>query len=484
MDVSSFDIAKKLLPANYVQQASDSFTTQKNKINDLFEHRKCPEEGWSEASVELLLHQIAMMDSNNFLGNSGVGEREARFASNIVARRHYRMGHGIGRSGDIAEIQPKAAGSSLIGQLANSFALDILKSSGVSSTKHCFVVPLATGMSLVLCLRHLHNQKPAARYVLWPRIDQKSCFKCILTAGLTPIIIENALVGDELQTDVDAIIQQVELLKPENILCVLTTTSCFAPRTPDKLEEVAKLCKQYSISHVVNNAYGVQSSKCMHLIQQASRVGRVDVYVQSTDKNFMVPVGGSIIAGFDKKFIEEIGKTYPGRGSGTPSLDLFITLLNLGKKKYQKLLSDRKEMWKYLKCELEMLAFQHGEKLLNVNHNPISVAMSLKNLDTSSQKKVTGIGSMLFTRLVSGTRVVAPGEVKDIQGYKFVNWGSHSNIYPHSYLTAAAAIGINKEDIDKFVKVLDKVLRAVHQKEISVSETCENATKSLNGVTV
>lgn len=30
------------------------------------------------------------MDSNNFLGNCGVGEREGRVASSLVARRHYR----------------------------------------------------------------------------------------------------------------------------------------------------------------------------------------------------------------------------------------------------------------------------------------------------------------------------------------------------------------------------------------------------------
>ena len=35
--------------------------------------------------------------------------------------------------------------------------------------------------------------------------------------------------------------------------------------------------------------------------------------MQSTDKNFMVPVGGSIIAGFDKSFVQDIGKMYPGK---------------------------------------------------------------------------------------------------------------------------------------------------------------------------
>ena len=45
---------------------------------------------------------------------------------------------------------------------------------------------------------------------------------------------------------------------------------------------------------------------------QASRVGRVDAFVQSTDKNYMVPVGGAVIAGFDAKFMEKISKLYPG----------------------------------------------------------------------------------------------------------------------------------------------------------------------------
>ena len=47
------------------------------------------------------------MDSNNFLDNIGVGEREARVASGLVAHRHYGLAHGIGRSGDIAAEQPK-----------------------------------------------------------------------------------------------------------------------------------------------------------------------------------------------------------------------------------------------------------------------------------------------------------------------------------------------------------------------------------------
>jgi len=96
--------------------------------------RALPDEGWDDLTIELFLHEIALMDSNNFIGtrsamanciglayafpvrcrhaeNVGVGEREARIASKLVARRHYNLGHGIGRSGDIAAVQPKAAGT-------------------------------------------------------------------------------------------------------------------------------------------------------------------------------------------------------------------------------------------------------------------------------------------------------------------------------------------------------------------------------------
>ena len=38
-----------------------------------------------------------------------------------------------------------------------------------------------------------------------------------------------------------------------------------------RLEEVAVLCKKYNIPHLVNNAYGLQASKCTHLIQQVDR---------------------------------------------------------------------------------------------------------------------------------------------------------------------------------------------------------------------
>ncbi|CAG2063222.1 unnamed protein product [Timema podura] len=45
--------------------------------------RKWPEEGWDDTTIELFLADLAQMDSNNFPGNCGIGEREARIASEI-----------------------------------------------------------------------------------------------------------------------------------------------------------------------------------------------------------------------------------------------------------------------------------------------------------------------------------------------------------------------------------------------------------------
>lgn len=76
--------------------------------------------------------------------------------------------------------------------------------------------------------------------------------------------------------------------------------------------ELSTLCKNHNIPHIINNAYGIQSSKIVHLISESCRLGRVDAFIQSTDKNFMVPVGGAIVASQDKNLIKEISNLYPG----------------------------------------------------------------------------------------------------------------------------------------------------------------------------
>ncbi|XP_072476489.1 O-phosphoseryl-tRNA(Sec) selenium transferase [Notamacropus eugenii] len=470
MNCENFEAGERLVSPAYVRLGREARRSHEHLIRLLLEKGKCPEDGWDDSTIELFLHELAIMDSNNFLGNCGVGEREGRVASGLVARRHYRFIHGIGRSGDIAAEQPKAAGSSLLNKIANLLVLDIIRLAGVRSVADCFVVPVATGMSLTLCFLTLRHKRPKAKYIIWPRIDQKSCFKSMITAGFEPVVIENVLDGDELHTDLRGVEAKIKELGADNILCVHSTTSCIAPRVPDRLEELAVICANYDIPHIVNNAYGVQASKCMHLIQQGARAGRIDAFVQSLDKNFMVPVGGAIIAGFSSSFIHEISKMYPGRASASPSLDIVITLLSLGSNGYKKLLKERKEMFLYLSTEVKKLSKLHNERLLDTSHNPLSIAMSLKTLDEHSDKGVTQLGSMLFTRQVSGARAVPLGILQTVNGYAFKGFMSHSNNYPCAYLNAASAIGMKKQDVELFIKRLDKCLKSVRKEKSKESD--------------
>ena len=130
------------------------------------------------------------MDSNNYPANCGVGEREGRVFSNLVSRKTWNLAHGVGRSGDLREPQPKAAGSSILVSLTNSLVVDWLRFNGARSVKEAFVAPVSTGMAMVLCLLALRHKRPHAKYVVWSRIDQKSCFKAIITAGYIPIIVD------------------------------------------------------------------------------------------------------------------------------------------------------------------------------------------------------------------------------------------------------------------------------------------------------
>lgn len=458
------------VPSAYSTIAEDVQKGRDAKISHLLAQKKMPIDGWSEIEIERLLQKFSDMDSNNFPNNCGVGEREGRVYSNLVSRKTWNLAHGVGRSGDLREPQPKAAGSSMIVSLTNSLVVDWLRFSGARSIKEAFVAPVSTGMAMVLCLLTLRLKRPHAKYVVWSRIDQKSCFKAIITAGYIPIIVDLVKVNDELRTDKQRIEREILAQLPggpEEVLAVITTTSCFAPRAADDVPAVAEICGKLGVPHIVNNAYGVQSSKCMHIIEEAGKADkgrRVDAFVQSTDKNLMVPVGGSIISGYDSEFVRNISRNYPGRASITPCVDVFITLLQMGTSGYKKLTDERKENFKKLKEEMTKLAEKYGERILEVKNNPISLAMTLKNFaidDGNDQflKSVSEIGSMLFTRGVSGTRVITGREEKIFQGnHVFKGWGSHYDNTDTPYITAAAAIGMTSNDINLFVKRLDKVL--------------------------
>ncbi|PVU84768.1 hypothetical protein BB559_007426 [Furculomyces boomerangus] len=498
MDDKNIVLLRKLLNnETYSNKGLESIRNRQNRLNSLLSQLYLPEQGWSDPDILWLLDIFSSMDMNNQCGQIGVGEREGRIANQLVSQRNYGFAHGIGRSGDIAENQPKAVGSSLLYKLANKLVLSSLRLAGASkkAASDCLIFPMATGMTLSLCLKYLAQKRKGSKYVIWPRIDQKSCFKAITTAGLIPIIIENIIQGDEIRTNIPAILENISELNPENIVCIYTTTSCFAPRVPDRIVDVAKICKDFNIPHLVNNAYGVQSSRCMGLISEASNQGRVDFFVQSTDKNYMVPVGGAIVASPNKQEITEISRFYPGRASSSPIIDVLITLLSLGSNGFKNLLSERKMNYIKMKQAILESSLINPIFLLNTPNNDISIAIGLKNNDNSSAKpnKFNEIGSMLYFRNVSGSRCVFPGNVNIIQGYEFKNWYQHINLYipndldkskisdgdlsfrtinrakllgsPISYLNVAVAIGFKENEIETFFRKLSGIFNSISQEQ-------------------
>ena len=96
------------------------------------------------------------------------------------------------------------------------------------------MAPVATGMGVALCLMALKRQRPGSKYVIWSRVDQKSCFKAILTSGLEPVIMSLIKHGDELRTDTHTLEDLVNIHGgADNICAIVTATSVFAPRVAD-----------------------------------------------------------------------------------------------------------------------------------------------------------------------------------------------------------------------------------------------------------
>jgi len=500
------------IPKTHATVGLTNLIASTKQYKSLFIHRRLPDCGWSDVQIQSLLFLFSTLDTNNKTlatgsGSSeeevrwcGVGEREGRVYSALVAQRHFGLSHGMGRSGDITEPQPKAAGSSVLVKLALHLTLDALRrGSGLNAkgpAAHGILLPLCTGMSMSLLLGSLRsaadvaegengdiNKAPIKKdIVLWSRIDQKSCFKAIHSAGLICVVVPTKVEGDEVVTDIDAM--EVALNEHgERVLAVITTTSCFAPRVPDAVDKVAKLCKASNVYHVMNNAYGLQCAKTSKLINRACVVGRVDAIVCSTDKNFLVPVGGAIIVSPNKKVIGDVGKVYAGRASSSPIVDLFITLLSMGMNGYKRLLKERTTILETFPQKLQAISEKHGERLLLCPANTISFGLTLDGLarpkgdDESDEhytesiaKEISIFGAMLFSRCVSGTRVVPRSQLKIMGGENFVGFGSSTSQYPHAYMTAACAIGVSVQEVEEFYIRLDKTLAEFHAKKRKKSE--------------
>ncbi|KAK7198492.1 SLA/LP autoantigen-like protein [Novymonas esmeraldas] len=572
MDDRALQLAEEFVSARYIDAGRESLHSTARALRSILAQRRCLEDGLPDAAIELVLRQLALMDSNNFTHHVGGGEREGRVISAMVRQRHFHFTHGIGRSGDLVSEQPKAAGSSLLYKLTNVMMLDLLRQAGVASTAAAVVVPMATGMTLALVLRsvaasriaeaaaaaaaqreqqqqstalsgsggaeggHCPAPPPSVtvpRYVIWPRIDQKTALKCIDAAGLVPVPVQlrpapspsasapassssSSLFLECRVEDVAAAVDAVG--GPAAVVCVLSTTSCFAPRLPDDTVAMARYCKSAGLPYVVNNAYGVQSRRIMTRLDAAQRLGRVDAVVQSGDKNFLVPVGGSIVSSSDKRRCDAVAALYAGRASMSPVTDLFITALSLGRRGMQALWDDRERCRLQLVRQLRVFACERGEELLAddvdvevgddgdeavteadgggagrgrrrrrggaaaLPRNDISVAITMRTYgrgptsvpangaghldgDRPREAEASGppqwaaaraLGAQLFRRAVSGPRVVTPAATTTtIAGCAFQNYGMHQDgAPPCPLLVLACGIGMTATEVDELVSRL------------------------------
>lgn len=58
----SESLLKALVPDTYIQQGLQGLAKRHSLFRQLLEHRRLPEKGWDDATIELVLHELALMD--------------------------------------------------------------------------------------------------------------------------------------------------------------------------------------------------------------------------------------------------------------------------------------------------------------------------------------------------------------------------------------------------------------------------------------
>ncbi|NWF96652.1 MAG: O-phosphoseryl-tRNA(Sec) selenium transferase [Candidatus Thorarchaeota archaeon] len=416
----------EVLPPHMAVRGLTTLGALLNPVKDVINRRHFPKKALDDVQVEWLIRILSSLDSDKDPEAARVGEREGRAASPLIGRLSLGFNHGIGRSGHVTNPQPKAVGASLMQNIANTVAVDAIRKLGLSNVRHGFVVPLSTGMTIALVLAALRREF-GVRQVLYPRLDHLSPKRAIAMAGLEEVSIPNLIEGDAVQTDLSAL---ERLMRPDSGQAVLATTTFFPPREPDPVKEIARLCAERNTPLVINNAYGVQSAQVMALIRAAVDAGRVDAIVQSSDKNFLAPVGASIVVSPHSQVIEWTAATYAGRASAAPVVQTLAAMLVLGEEGYVKLRQEQTENRAFLQSRIEEIASTTGQRVLDVV-SPIACAMTV-GLDDARR-----LGAYLYERRVTGPRVVVRGE-----------FGACVDNYPESYVVVNSAIGARRVDVE------------------------------------
>ncbi|MCQ6254678.1 O-phosphoseryl-tRNA(Sec) selenium transferase [Methanocaldococcus sp.] len=407
-------------------------------IENILEQRKVPERGISEEHIKFLLRILSFMDTDKDPNVIQIGEREARVYTKLQRESVFDFCHGVGRSGNLIDPQPKAPGASVMYKLTNKLLESFLKSLGLNVK--AIATPVATGMSISLSLS-ASRKKYNSNVVIYPYAAHKSPIKATSFIGMRMRLVETVLDGDSVKVEVSDIEDAVRKeIKNKNNPVVLSTLTFFPPRESDDIEEIAKICQDYNIPHIINGAYAIQNFYYIDKIRKALRY-RVDAIISSSDKNLFTPIGGGIVYTKDESFLKEISLTYPGRASANPIVNILISLLAIGTKNYIDLMKEQKECKKLLDELLNDLANKKGEKVLNVK-NPISSCITTK-------KDPLNVAGKLYNLRVTGPRGVRKND-------KFGT--CYLGEYPYDYIVVNSAIGVKKEDIYNVIEKLSKVI--------------------------
>jgi len=440
------------IPQNMLDRGQIVINNFLKPIKTLFEQKSVPKEPWSDEQIEFLLLTLSNMDTDKDNNAARVGEREARIASKLHIKTSAGFCHGVGRSGFLTAPQPKAPGGSIMYEISNYLARDILRNFGLPNIKEAIVTPLCTGMSLSLTLGALRpkiddTNTNMKNTVLVPQIDHKAVLKAIDLMGLKTKIVKGKIYGDAVKIP----IEDIESSLDDDCFAIVSLTSFFPPREHDNIKDISKLAQDKGLNHIIINAYGVQSPEWMKLIRAAIDAGRVDAIIQSTDKNFLTPVGGALIASPIKESIDKISQAYAGRASATPVVNFLISMLSLGISGYQKLIEEQQQNRKFLEEKLSEVAKKINERILEV-HNPVAVALTLESLKA---EQLYALGGALYNLRVTGPRVYNPKEKP---------FGTCCENYPTPYIVMNAAIGSKINDITSAVERFEKAYKQITQK--------------------
>jgi O-phospho-L-seryl-tRNASec:L-selenocysteinyl-tRNA synthase len=424
------------IPDHILNRSLLVLRTKLKPIRVLLEQRRLPEAGWEDDLIQFFLTLLSWMDTDKDREGARIGEREGRVASPFISYLASGFCHGVGRSGSLHAPQPKAGGASLAYFFADKLALDTLRRCGVPNYESAAVLPVATGMAIGLAAA-VAREDTGKRGVVYPRVDHKSPLKALTLCGMKVKTVESTVFGDAVRVPVAKIAEEFD----EETAAVVSTTTFFPPRESDDVKAIAKLAADEGIVHIINNAYGVQSRQIMSQINGAIDAGRVDAVVQSTDKNFLTPVGGSIVASTNCDFMEHVTQIYAGRASAAPIIHFLAAVLSTGFTGYEALRDTQEENRKLLQAKLKTIAKRHSERVLKVV-NPIAAALTLRNHDA---KKV---GFNLYSSRVTGPRVLEE-----------TDFGVCCERYHSPYITMNAAIGASEADIQQATTTLEKVLK-------------------------